>query len=486
MIFAISAAIPVYGGAEEAINSFFEILNKGLSSVLFYELPLIKLPFLLFVMVVGGLFFTIRYGFVNFRLFTHGIKIVLGKYDDPAHPGEISHFQALTSALSATVGLGNIAGVALAIKWGGPGAVFWFWIVAFFGMSMKFSSCTFAQLYRDIDDNGRVIGGPMVYLKKAFAEKNWPTLGKILGAFFALATVFASLGGGNMFQANQSYELLASEFSFLDGHPFIIGGILAFFAGIVTLGGIKRIASVTNKLVPGMCLFYCISCLAIIMANIGEVPSLFRDIFVQAFNPDAAFSGGFLGVFITGIRRASFSNEAGVGSAAIAHAAAKTDEPVREGLVAMLGPFVDTIIVCTMTALCVLVTKAHLDPSLANNGASITAKAFASLGSYMPILLTFATVVFAYSTVISYAYYGDRAISHLFGEKYVKFFRVLYILVVIIAPSLSVKNLVNFADMMLLSMALPNIIGMMFFSGTVKKILDEYISRLKSGQMKEY
>lgn len=486
LLLACVSTTAAFAGVQDTINDVFGTINHVVETALFFKVPIVQLPFLLCVMVSGGLFFTFRYGFTNVRLFSHAWKVVAGKYDDPSHEGEISHFQALTSALSATVGLGNIAGVAVAIKLGGPGAVFWLWVVAFFGMSMKFSSCTFAQLYRDIDSNGKVIGGPMVYLKKAFAEKGWNFFGKFLGYFAAVATIFAAFGGGNMFQANQTYELLSQEFPALADYPFVVGGVLAAFTGIVILGGIQRIADVTSKLVPAMCLFYCVTCLVIIISNFSEVGGLFAEIFKQAFSPEAAFGGTFIGVFIQGVQRASFSNEAGVGSAAIAHAAAKTDEPIREGVVAMLGPFIDTIVVCTMTALTILITNAHLDPELANNGALITAKAFSTLGSWMPMLLTVATVIFAYSTMISYGYYGERATSFLFGEKNIKFFRIFYVAVIVIAPGLSLSNVITFSDLMLLSMALPNIIGMMFISKKVKELLDKYLTRLRAGEMKVY
>lgn len=475
-------------GFQELVNSFFEAINGVMAPILFFEVPPMGLPLILCVMVFGGLFFTFRYGFINVRLFKHAFDVLRGRYDDPSHEGEISHFQALTSALSATVGLGNIAGVAVAIKMGGPGAVFWLWVVAFFGMSMKFSSCTFAQLYREIDSDGKVLGGPMVYLKQAFAkELNAPTIGKILSVFFCIATICAAFGGGNMFQANQTYELLSARFPVLLDYPLAVGVTLAFFAGIVVLGGIQSIGKVTSKMVPFMCVFYCVTCLIIIFnADFSKVIHLFGEIFRQAFNPDAALYGSAVGVFIQGVKRASFSNEAGVGSAAIAHAAAKTDEPVREGVVAMLGPFIDTIVVCTMTALAVLITDAHLDPSLGDKGALITAKAFASLGDVMPTLLTFATVIFAFSTIISYSYYGERAASYLFGSKAVLVFRVVYIFVIICAPMLSLSAVIDFSDLMLLSMAFPNIIGMVFISKKVKDLADDYIKRYKAGSMKVF
>lgn len=458
-------------------------------SVLFFPVPPIGLPFILCVMVLGGIFFTFRYGFINVRLFKHSIDVIRGKYDDPNDEGEISHFQALTSALSATVGLGNIAGVAVAIQLGGPGAVFWLWLVAFMGMSMKFSSCTFAQLYRDIDPEDKsVIGGPMVYLRKAFEEVNWPKVGKVFSIFFAVMTIGGSFGGGNLFQANQTYELLASQFPTLASNTWalIIGIILAVLSGVVLLGGIKRIADVTSKLVPLMTVFYVGSCLAIILGNVSLVPEMFASIFVQAFNPDAIYTGGFIGVLIQGVKRASFSNEAGVGSAAIAHAAAKTKEPVREGAVAMIGPFIDTHLICTMTSLAILITGAHLDPEVAGKGAQITANAFASLGDIMPYLLTFATVIFAYSTIISWSYYGEKAWQYLFGKKSVMVYKVIFILVVVCGPLISLKNVIDFSDLMILSMALPNIIGMMFLSKKIVPMAKDYVERLKSGNMKTY
>ena len=439
-------------------------------------------------MVSGGILFTFRDGFVNVRLFRHALDVVRGKYDNPDDEGQISHFQALTAALSATVGLGNIAGVAVAIQLGGPGAVFWIWIVAFMGMSMKFSSCTFAQLYREVDEDGHVTGGPMVYLKKGLAEMNLAPLGKVFSVLFCIMVIGGSFGGGNLFQSNQTYELLAAQFPNLRGDTMAlaVGVTLAFLAGIVLIGGITRIANVTSKMVPAMTVFYVISCMAIILGNITEVPGLIASIFIEAFNPDAIYTGGFLGVLIQGVKRASFSNEAGVGSAAIAHAAAKTDEPVREGTVAMIGPFIDTHMICTMTSLAILITGAHLDPALEGKGAQITATAFASLGEFMPYLLTIATAIFAYSTVISWSYYGEKGWQYLFGKKSVLIYKVIYIFIIIAGPLITLKHVIDFSDLMILSMAFPNIIGMMFLSKKLVPKVKDYVERLKSGQMKTY
>ena len=471
----------------DQINESFGKIVEWYAPVLFFEVPFIKLPFILFVMVTGGIFFTFRYGFINVKLFKHALDVVRGKYDNPEDEGEISHFQALTSALSATVGLGNIAGVAVAIQLGGPGAVFWLWVVAFFGMSMKFSSCTFAHLYRDVKEDGTVLGGPMVYLKKGLSEDfNLKKLGVFFGFFYAFMTIMASFGGGNLFQANQAFELLSNQFPSVGNHPWLVGIILSISSGVVLLGGIKRIGDVTSKLVPLMCAFYCISCLVIIFSNLGQVPGLIASIFREAFNPSAIYTGGFIGVLIQGVKRASFSNEAGLGSAAIAHAAAKTDEPVREGVVAMIGPTIDTHLVCTMTSLAILITGSHLDPSVAGKGAQITANAFATLGSWMPYLLTVATIIFAYSTIISWSYYGEKGVEFIFGAKYIPAYRIVYCLVIILGPILKLGNVIDFSDLMLLSMAFPNIFGMILLSGKVKAKLDDYFERFKSGSMKTY
>ena len=490
-------------GSEEvgllaSIDSFVgEYIVGPMAGVLFYSNDtFMPMPLILVVMVMGGIFFTIRFKFINVQLFRHAIDVVKGKYDNPDDEGQVSHFQALTAALSATVGLGNIAGVAVAIQLGGPGAVFWLWLVAFMGMSMKFSSCTFAQLYREVDSEGDVIGGPMVYLKKGLAEMGttpfakmfYTKLGKIFSVLFCVMVIGGSFGGGNLFQANQTYELVSAQFPSLQTTEMalVFGIILAFLAGIVLIGGITRIASVTSKMVPAMTVFYVGSCLAIILGNISEVPNLIISIFTEAFNPSAIYTGGFLGVLIQGVKRASFSNEAGVGSAAIVHAAAKTDEPVREGSVAMIGPFIDTHVICTMTSLAILITGAHLDPELAGKGAQITAKAFSSLGVYMPYLLTIATAVFAYSTVISWSYYGEKGWQYMFGKKSILLYKVIYIFVIISGPLITLENVINFSDLMILSMAFPNIIGMMILSKKLVPLVKDYVKRLKAGEMKVY
>ena len=501
------------GPIQTAINSTAQmIVERVLLPVLFYGIPTgvtevqryqgpdqqqqfveMTIPLILFVLVFGGVFFTLRFGFTNVRLFAHCIQVIRGKYDREDDAGEVSHFQALTSALSATVGLGNIANVAVAICLGGPGAVFWMWCIAFFGMSSKFSSCTLSQLYRRIKPDGSVLGGPMIYLQEGIKDRIpvLAPLGKILAIVYAVFTTCGAFGGGNMFQGNQTFRMLRLQFGLEQRHAPIVGIILGLLVGAVIIGGIRRIGSVTSKLVPVMCSCYCIVCLVIIFMNFSAVPGVFNDIFTQAFSPNAFF-GGMVAVFIQGARRAAFSNEAGMGSAAIAHAAAKTDEPVREGIVAMIGPFIDTIVVCTMTALAILVTSSHLDANgvamteeIANNrGVEVTAAAFASLGPALPYFLCVAVFVFAYSTMISWSYYGERAIEYLFGTRGILPYRIVYVLFVVLGPMLSLQAVLDFSDMMLLSMAFPNVIGMVLLSGLVAGKLKDYRGRLKSGEMK--
>jgi len=481
--------------SQELLNAKFDVANGYLAKVFFFDISGGRsgleggFPFIVALLGIGGIIFTFMFGMINIRLFFHGIACVRGKYDDPDDDGEISHFAALTSALSATVGLGNIAGVAVAIAAGGPGAVFWMWIVAFFGMTMKFCSCTLAQIYRRVDPkDGHVLGGPMVYLDKGIREQwgaiGWP-IGKIFGIVFAILTVLASFGGGNMFQGNMTYQITESVLGFeSDWAPWVFGGVLALLVAVVIIGGIRRIGEVTSKLVPAMCLFYCGVCLFIIFSNMGKVPAMFGSILESAFTPNAAL-GGFIGVLLQGMKRAAFSNEAGLGSAAIAHSAAKTKEPVREGVVAMLGPFIDTILVCTMTALAILITGVHEGISSANwiEGSIMTATAFGSLGSWAQYLLIAAVVIFAFSTMISWSYYGERSAEYLLGRWAIVPYRIIFSLLVVLGPVASIGAVLDFSDMMILAMGFPNIIGMLILSPIVLKHTRSYLSRLWDGEM---
>lgn len=485
--FAFGAEDGAPPGTDDLLNAVFAKINDLVGThgvffnVLFFTDDL-SLPFVVVWLAFFGVYFTARLGFINFRLFKHAFKVLAGKYDDPNNPGEVTHFKALTSALSATVGLGNIAGVAFAISRGGPGAVFWLWVTAFFGMTLKYSECTLAQRYRRVDEKGHVLGGPMLYLREGFARLNHARIGKFLAGLFAVLCIGASFGGGNMFQANQTFTLLKGQFSLLES-PWVVGFFLAFFIAIVIIGGIRRIGEVTSLMVPGMCGFYCIVCLVIILANVGQVPAMFASIFREAFTAEAGW-GAVVGVIIQGVQRASFSNEAGMGSAAIAHSAARTDDPVHEGVVGLIEPFIDTHLVCTMTSLAILITGAHLQDL---QGIEVTAYAFGTLGAVLPKLLAVAACVFAYSTAISWSYYGERAVEYLFGYGLpTRIYKIVFVLFAFIAPAVSIAEVLNFSDTMLLSMAIPNAIGMLVLSRELRQLTVAYIKRLKSGQMKEY
>jgi AGCS family alanine or glycine:cation symporter len=551
---------------QRGVDSVFEAANARVGRVLFFDVSfgLIKytvtdratgqpvldangaptigtteLPLIVIFLLLGGVFFTFRYGFVTMRLFGHSIQVIRGKYDDPRDHGEVSHFQALTAALSATVGLGNIAGVALAIQQGGAGAVFWMWVVAFFGMASKFSCCTLAQIYRRVEGQEvakeHILGGPMVYLDQGMREVLGPgfgaAFGKTLAIIFAIFAIGGSLGGGNLFQGNQTYaivgdvifvesianegelkaaigsenkelaaiaetklrdaRIVAADNAKLKRNQYAwIGGLaMTIMVGLVVVGGIRRIGEVTSKLVPAMCLFYSAVCLVIVFSNYTDIPAMFASIFEGAFTLKASAWGGIMGVLVIGVKRGAFSNEAGLGSAAIAHSAAKTSEPVREGAVAMIGPFIDTHVVCTMTALAILITKAHLEGSaggFTNAGVGITASAFSTLGPLLPYLLMVAVFTFAYSTMISWCYYGERATEYLVGKGGIWPFRVVFLFCVFISPMISLTNLIDFTDLLLLSMAYPNILGMLFLSGKVSRVTKDYLRRLKSGEIKTY
>ncbi|MGY8980247.1 MAG: alanine/glycine:cation symporter family protein [Flavobacteriales bacterium] len=477
----------------DKIDSFFKpLVSDYLVPVIFWD-PLkffgfdigADIPIVVLWLVFGALFFTFRMKFINFRGFKHALSLVRGDYDDPEDKGEVSHFQALTTALSATVGLGNIAGVAIAISVGGPGATFWMIVAGLLGMSSKFVECTLGVKYRKLDANGEVSGGPMYYLRDGLAKYKMPIFGKFLAVMFAVLCIGGSFGGGNMFQANQAYAQLSGQFPVLAGNGPLFGLILAFLVGVVIIGGIKSIANVTEKIVPLMALLYVGTALIIILINISEVGNVFVLIFNGAFAPDAAF-GGVIGVLIQGFRRAAFSNEAGVGSAAIAHSAAKTKEPVSEGIVSLLEPFIDTVVICTMTALVIIFTGMYNVEGL--EGAQMTSKAFGSVFSWFPYLLVIAIFLFAFSTMISWSYYGLKSWEFLFGKSKLSeySYKFIFLLFIIVGSSVKLGAVLDFSDMMILAMAFPNIIGLLILSKEVKIDLNSYLNRLKSGEIKKY
>ena len=475
------------------IDNIFGIFVGYLFAVLFYKI--LGFPLIVLILLVGSITFTFYFRFINVRGFTHAIDIIKGKYDNPKDDGQISHFQALTSALSATIGLGNIAGVAVAVSLGGPGAVFWMILIAFFSMSAKFVSCTLGQLYRQVNPDGSIDGGPMYYLEKGLSERTedgwilnksaYLRLGKFLGGMYAIFIIGGAFGGGNMFQANQSYALVGS----LTGISSLAYGIiLAILVGVVIIGGIERIGQTTEKIVPTMVVLYVGASLFVILTNLDKLGGVVASIMSEAFSPNAIY-GGLIGVLVTGIKRAVFSNEGGVGSASIAHSAAKTDEPVREGIVAMVGPFIDTIIVCFMTASVILITK-DTNPLYqvggGINGVELTSAAFGSVISWFPIILSIVVFLFSYSTMISWYYYGNKGWKYLFGDTTIPVYQTLYLGCTVLGAIASLGNVMDFSDLMILSCAVPNIIGALFLLPKLRVHLNDYWTRYQAGKFQTF
>ena len=475
----------------DRINDFFVPIVDVIAMFIFWD-PIAamgfdigtKIPIVVVWLVFGALFFTVKMNFINVRAFKHAIDLVRGKYDDPNDEGEVSHFQALATALSATVGLGNIAGVAVAITVGGPGATFWMIVAGLLGMSSKFVECTLGVKYRVVNENGEVSGGPMYYLKNGLAKYGYANIGKVLAVLFAILCIGGSFGGGNMFQANQAYAQLSGQFPMLAGNGPMFGFLLAILVGAVIIGGIKSIAKVTEKIVPFMAVLYVAAALVILVVNFSDIGNAFAMIFKGAFAPSAAF-GGFIGVIIQGFRRAAFSNEAGVGSASIAHSATKTNEPVSEGIVSLLEPFIDTVVICTMTALVIIVTG--MSGVQGVEGAQLTSQAFESVISWFPYVLVIAIFLFAFSTMISWSYYGLKSWTYLFGssKKSELVYKLIFLIFIIIGSSVKLGAVLDFSDMMILAMAFPNILGLLILSGEVKIDLKEYLNKVKNGMIKK-
>ncbi len=479
-------------GIDEKINLAVKPFADAVSGAVFSSFPVggVQIPFVLVWLIVAAIVFTFYFKFINLRAFKHGFELVRGDYHDPKAAGEVTHFQALATALSGTVGLGNIAGVAIAVSLGGPGATFWMILAGFLGMSSKFTECTLGVKYRNELPDGSVSGGPMYYLTKGLAEKgaNFAKLGKVLAVMFAIFCVGGSFGGGNMFQANQSFSQLVNvtggDASWLADKGWLFGLITAALVGLVIMGGIKGIARVTSKIVPFMAVVYVLAGLAIILMNYTLVPSAIGAIIDGAFTAEG-ISGGVIGVLFQGFKRAAFSNEAGVGSAAIAHSAVQTNRPVTEGFVALYEPFVDTIVVCTITALVIIITGTW-DPSVdPSAGVQLTSKAFGSAISWFPYVLTVAVLLFAFSTMISWSYYGLKSWTFLFGEN--KFtdatFKLLFLFFVVVGSSMQLGSVIDFSDAMIFAMAFPNLLGCYFLLPVVKKELNEYWADYKSGKL---
>jgi AGCS family alanine or glycine:cation symporter len=475
---------------DDQINEFVSPVTDAITNFVFSEIQFtetLSIPVILIWLLTGAIVFSLYLGFIQFRGFKHAINIVKGKYTDEDDPGQVTHFQALTAALSGTVGLGNIAGVAIAMAVGGPGATFWMIIAGLLGMASKFVECALGVRYRTIDENGVVYGGPMYYLSRGLKEKGMGGIGKVLAALFAVLCIGGSLGGGNMFQVNQA----ASQFislpiindSFLADNNWVFGLIMAVLVGAVILGGITSIVKVTEMIVPFMCILYVICALIVIGANYVQIPEAFYAIYDGAFNGNAMF-GGAIGAMIMGFRRAAFSNEAGVGSAAIAHSAVKTKIPVTEGFVASLEPFVDTVVVCTMTALVIIISGTYLDSGI-NDGIALTSRSFATVIEWFPILLSVAVILFAFSTMISWSYYGLKAWTYLFGasKSIANAYKLLFCIFIVIGSAMNLSAIVGFSDAMIFAMSVPNIIGLYFLVPIVKKEMDVFLTRVRNDRM---
>lgn len=489
--FAARAGDAENPGIDTVINTAMQPVADAIAKLVFFAVPVngIDLPLIVVWLVVGGTFFTFYFGFISVRGFRHAIHVMAGRYADPDHPGEVSHFQALATALSGTTGLGNIAGVAVAVSLGGPGATFWMILAGFLGMSSKFTECILAVKYRNINPDGSVSGGPMYYLSKGLAERNLAGLGRVLAVFFAIMCVGGSLGAGNMFQANQAYEQLRSvtggDAGFFADKGWLFGLVIAFLVGIVIIGGIKSIARVTAKLVPFMVLIYMAAAATIIAVNIDRLPAAVSAIFFGAFSPEGV-AGGIVGVLIQGFRRAAFSNEAGVGSAPIAHSAVRTNEPVTEGLVSLLEPFIDTIVICTMTALVIVITGTYTLYGDGIEGVALTSAAFEGTIWWFPYVLAVVVILFAFSTMISWSYYGSKSWAYLFGEGRAAdlIYKTIFCGFVVVGSSTSLTAVIDFSDAMLFAMSLANILGMYILAPVVKREFSSYWLRYRTGQLR--
>ncbi|UFH59247.1 alanine/glycine:cation symporter family protein [Sulfurovum mangrovi] len=475
------------------MNEIFTSINEFLGSIFFYDVFFgtiegASMPFIVAWLIIGGVVLTFRFGFINVRMFSHSYKIITGQYKTADDVGEITPFQSLTTALSATVGLGNIAGVAIAIAVGGPGATFWMILAGFFGMTLKFTEVTLAQIYREKRPDGRIMGGAMQYLSKGLETKGYTRLGKVLAVLFAFLAIGGSLGAGNAFQTSQALGALTERIPFFESYPIAFGLIMASIVGFVIIGGIKRIASTAEKIVPLMVFVYLLASLWILLTNASAVPEAISTIIHEAFAPTAV-AGGLIGVLVQGFKRAAFSSEAGIGSAAIVHSTASVKYPVRQGMVALYEPFIDTIVICSMTAL-VIVTTGVYDPSgefanlvASKQGAALTAAAYGTVISWFPVILSFSIVLFAFSTMISWSYYGERSWTYLFGEKYTLVYKIIFVLFTVVASITSASTLLEFSDLLILGMALPNLLGLYILQGDVHRNLKEYLSKWKSGEL---
>ncbi|MCF6234722.1 MAG: alanine:cation symporter family protein [Rhodobacteraceae bacterium] len=484
---------------DQRVNETFASLTGPFVNLIFAPFPGTSFPWIVMWLVVAATVFTLYFGFVQFRYFKHAISLVKGDYSDPKDAGEVSHFQALATALSGTVGLGNIAGVAVAIGIGGPGATFWMILAGLLGMASKFTECTLGVKYRNEYPDGTVSGGPMYYISKGFKELGLPG-GKVLAVMFSIFCILGALGGGNMFQANQAHAQLTGIFGEFPG--WITGIVFAVIVFAVIAGGVKSIARVTEKVVPFMALMYVGAALIILVINYDLIGWAFGQIFEGAFT-GLGVAGGFVGALIQGFKRAAFSNEAGVGSAAIAHSAVRTNEPITEGFVSLLEPLIDTVVICTMTALVIIISgQLLIDQETGlymveggkiatvggTSGVGLTSAAFASGISWFPYVLAVAVILFAFSTMISWSYYGLKSWTYLFGEGKTTelVFKIIFCIFIVIGAAASLGPVIDFSDAAIFAMAVVNIFALYFLMKVVKAELVSYTTRLKSGEIKKF
>jgi AGCS family alanine or glycine:cation symporter len=476
---------------DQNINTHLESAADIIEGIVFYAVPVevlgqsLNVPLILVWLAAASLILTVYFGFINLRYFGHAINVLRGKYDKKSDKGEINRFQALTTSLSGTVGLGNIAGVAVAVSAGGPGAVFWMAMMGLFGMSAKFAEAALGVKYRhypDPQNKNHVVGGPMYYLKAAFDKKDQAYFGTFLAIFFAVCTIGGAIGAGNMFQANQAFKqvmnVTGGEAGLLGGKGWLFGIFLAALVGIVIIGGLQKIARVASKIVPFMGALYLTAGIVVIAMNYQNIPSGLATIFQMALTPEAGI-GAILGGLLIGVQRAAFSNEAGIGSAAIVHASAKTNDHVSQGFVGMLGPFIDTIVICMVTALVIVMSGVYVDGQ-GMEGVSLTSRAFESAIPWFPYLLALTVFLFAYSTMIAWFYYGLRGLTYLTGEKPAveMAYKIAYCGFIVIGSASALDNIIRFSDSMIFAMAIPNIIGLYVLAPELKKDIKKYIQAL--------
>ena len=491
----ISISLPISAsGIDSSINSIVEPFAIFLSNFIFFEVSILgaTVPLIVLWLIGAAIFFTIYLNFLNLRGFKHAFQLLRGDYSHPNTEGELTHFQALSTAVSGTVGIGNIAGVAIVISIGGPGATFWLIVAGLLGMSTKFAECVAGVMYRKVNTDGSISGGPMYYLEEGLRQRNMTWLGKPMGLFYAISIVIGCLGIGNMFQSNQAFQqfifITGGDASFFLDKGWLFGAILAAVVGLVIIGGIKGIARVTAKLVPFMTLTYVIGAVIVIMMNSDKIFWAFSSIVTEAFNPNS-ISGGMIGVMILGFQRAAFSNEAGIGSAAIAHSTVKTKEPVTEGYVGLMEPFIDTVVICTLTALVILTTV--YEPAMANagiQGIALTSKAFSSTLGWSVIPLSFIAILFAFSTILSWSYYGLKGWTYIVGESIFleNIFKVFFCTFVALGCMINLDSVLDFSDALVFLIALPNIFGLYILAPVIKGELQGYQKRLNEGLIINY